>query len=134
MAMNLHLTLGVESLEHSMNFYRDIPGLAPEWLHDPQKTARGVVIHTPTLSVVFIPLTAMEQQHPALLQHLSRERLGAGVQLEFSCPDLNTLSRIAKKRQWPILYELEDTEHQRRELWLQDPDGYLLIFNQESET
>lgn len=129
--MELSLTIGTGNLEQSMNFYRQIPGLNPDWINSSFGEKTAMVIHTQTLKVVFIPLEVMERQHPALLQHLSRERLGAGIQLEFTCPDLSDLYRIATKQQWPILFELDDREHQRRELWLQDPDGYLLIFNSE---
>lgn len=130
--MKLHLTVGAGNLDQSMDFYRKIPGLNPEWLSDVAGDKTGMAIHTQTVTLIFISLAAMERQHPALLQHLTRDRLGAGIQLEFTCPDLDVLYHVATRQQWPILFELEDQEHQRRELWLQDPDGYLLIFNSDS--
>jgi hypothetical protein len=76
-------------------------------------------------------LAELEAQHPALLQNLTRQPLGVGVQLELSCTDLTAVRHSIEYYQWPISYELEDDEHQRREIWLQDPDGYLLVLNEE---
>ncbi len=132
--MDLSLTIGVNDLTTTIAFYRQIPGLDPHWVRSPGGTNTAISLATSGLTVIFMSLSAMEQQHPALLQHLFRERLGAGIQLEFTCPDLDSLHRIARQQQWSIPYQLEDQEHLRRELWLQDPDGYLLVFNEETAT
>lgn len=132
--MNLNLTIGVNDLNTTMAFYRQIPGLEPYRLTSSTGETYALALTLNSLKLVFLPLDEMEQQHPALLQHLTRERLGNGIQLEFTCSDLEPLYRIARQQQWAIPYELEDQEHQRRELWLQDPDGYLLVFNEEPAT
>jgi hypothetical protein len=73
----------------------------------------------------------MEARHPALLQNLTRDSFGVGVQLELSYDNLDDVYRMIKYYDWPIAYELDDQEHRRRELWLHDPDGYLLVLNED---
>jgi len=48
-----------------------------------------------------------------------------------SCPDLTAVRNAIDRYDWPVVYELVDDEHRRREVWLQDPDGYLLVLNEE---
>lgn len=131
--MHLSLTIGVADLAVTMNFYRQIPGLQPQWLTDPQGNRTALLVAAAGGSILFQSLQSMERQHPALLQHLGRERLGVGVQLELTCPDLTPVYRTAQRQHWQILFELEDCQHRRRELWLQDPDGYLLVLNEEAD-
>jgi hypothetical protein len=57
--------------------------------------------------------------------------LGAGVSLDFRVKNLPTIARNIKKHMLPTLYELEDEQHRRREIWLYDPSGYLVTLCQE---
>jgi len=132
--MQLSLTLAAIDLDHTYDFYRQLPGLTVQRLSDSQGTVTALLICSDNLRMVFQSLPCLEQQHPALFQHLSRTLLGAGVVLELECDEIDDIYRTARYHNWPILYELDDCEHQRRELWLQDPNGYLLAVNEESGT
>lgn len=130
--MQLDLTLGATDLDMTYGFYYQLPDLKVQRLTDSRGAVTALMVATANLRLVFQSLQNLEQQHPVLLQHLSRTHLGAGVVLEFECTDLDAVYRAARRNDWPILYELDDREHRRRELWLQDPSGYLLAFNEES--
>lgn len=132
--MQLSLTLGATNLDLTLEFYRRIPGLKPLWLTDSRGSRIALLIRVNEFRILFQSIQTMEQQHPALLQHLSRTTLGAGVVLEFECPDLDAVYLTARRHSRPILYELDDQEHQRREIWLQDPNEYLLASNKESRS
>ena len=128
--MEMNLTLGVSDLAKSKQFYRDILCLAPQFFSE-NCGAACLILSFQNIKVAFQPLSVLESRHPALFQNLTRSPLGVGLQLELSCPDLDELEVMLRHHHWPILYELDDQEHQRRELWIQDPDGYLLVMNQE---
>ena len=81
-------------------------------------------------TILFRSLEVLEAGHPALFQNLSRHPLGVGVSLEFTVPDLKPILREIHRRQLHLLYELEDEEFNRREVWLHDPDGYLVVLCQ----
>lgn len=132
--MQLNMTFAAIDLDTTYDFYRQLPGLSIERLTDSRNTVTALLICSDNLRLVFQSLNSLEQQHPALFQHLSRTFLGAGVVLELECSELDDVYRTARYHNWPILYELEDLEHQRRELWLQDPNGYLLAVNEEHRT
>ena len=129
--MQLNLTLGVVALEKTERFYREILCLSPEYLQTDEGQRVCLMIPCGGVKLMFQPLPEMERQHPAVLQNLTRSPLGVGVQLEFSCESLDEIYRRVKHYRWSIVYELEDREHRRRELWLHDPDGYLLVLNQD---
>ncbi|HMB17097.1 MAG TPA: VOC family protein [Pelovirga sp.] len=129
--MQLSLTLAATDLDNTYDFYRQLPGLTVRRLTDSRGTVTTLLVCSDNLHMVFQPLHNLEQQHPALFQHLGRTLLGAGLVLELVCSELDVVYRTARYHKWPILYELDDREHQRRELWLQDPNGYLLALNEE---
>ncbi|WP_029913385.1 VOC family protein [Pelobacter seleniigenes] len=131
--MQLNLTLGVTDLQRSQIFYSEILELEVDSQPAHNSRPAFLLVRCGATRLVLQPLAVLEAQHPALLQNLSRDTLGVGLQLEFSCPDMSALLHRLQARHWPILYELEDQEHQRRELWLHDPDGYLLVLNEEQE-
>ena len=129
--MQLSMTFAAIDLDITHDFYSNLPGLSIQRLTNSQHVLSALLISSDNLRLVFQSVQSLEQQHPALFQHLSRTLLGAGVVLELECSELDAVYRAARYHNWPILYELDDREHQRRELWLQDPNGYLLAVNEE---
>lgn len=128
--MRLNLTLGVSDLEHSELFYRDLLGL--EVLRQGGKHGLTfLMVDCGNCQLVLQPVTTMMASHPALFQNFERQQPGNGIQLELTCRNVEAIQKCLDRHRWPILYELDDQEHGRRELWIQDPDGYLLILNQE---
>ncbi|WP_432822392.1 VOC family protein [Trichloromonas sp.] len=129
--MNLTLTLGVVDLDQTADFYRDI-------LHLPIERFLPGAGHQPLLmlrrgdaTILFRQLETLEAQHPALFQSLHRHPLGIGMTLEFIAADLKPVLRAIDRQQLHLLYELEDDEFDRHEIWLHDPNGYLVILCQE---
>ncbi len=129
--MHLNITLAVDDLRNTAEFYREILHLESEIINDSHGNERYLLLALGNIKVVFQRCADMEALHPSLLQNLTRDSVGVGLQLELDCPDLAEIYRRTKQYHWPIAYELEDHEHQRRELWLHDPDGYLLVLNEE---
>lgn len=130
--MQLSLTLASRDLERTENFYRELLGLDPQFSRAAENFPPFLLLRCGPTCVVFQQAKVLEAQHPALLQNLTRHPFGVGVQLELSCEDLSTVRQAIDRHQWPLAYELDDQQHQRREIWLHDPDGYLLVLNQES--
>ena len=110
--MQFSLTLGVADLERTADFYREILQLQPQ-RNPAGKQPDFLLLRRGDSSIVFRPLSELEAQHPALLQNLTRQPLGVGMQLEFSCADLTEVRSAINRYEWPVVYELEDEEHQR---------------------
>jgi len=130
--MQLSLTLGVANLDNTADFYREILQLSLLRSSVVEKTPDFLLLRCGDSCIVFRPLAELEVQHPAVLQNLTRQPLGVGMQLEFSYADLTAVRNCIERYQWPVLYELDDKEHQRCELWLHDPDGYLVVLNRDA--
>jgi catechol 2,3-dioxygenase-like lactoylglutathione lyase family enzyme len=127
----LKLTLAGVDLEKTVAFYREILLFPPESIVPPAAESSFVTMFFGEMEVVFQDRNAMEARHPALFQNLTRDPFGVGIRLELSCVNLDDVYRMIKYYHWPIAYELDDQEHHRRELWLHDPDGYLLALTEE---
>jgi catechol 2,3-dioxygenase-like lactoylglutathione lyase family enzyme len=130
--MQLSLTLGVADLDQCEDFYREVLNLAPQRGRVAEQFPEYLLLRCAETCIIFRPLAHLQAQHPALRQNLCRHPLGVGVQLELSCPDLTQIRQNIARCQWPVAYELDDDEHQRSEIWLHDPDGYLLVLNEEA--
>ncbi len=129
--MPFNLTLAAADLQKTERFYREILLLSPEYIHNSHAENSYLLLIIGNMKIVFQHLQDIEVQHPVLLQNLTRVPLGVGLQLEVNCDNLDDIYTRINHYGWPIAYELDDREHQRRELWLQDPDGYLLVLNEE---
>jgi len=124
--MALTLALTVRDLDSTEFFYRELLA-RPVERFEPPGFAPVLLLRDGDATVVFRSVAATETLHPGLYQELDRQPFGIGVRLEFTADDLDDIVRRLERRQMPLLYELEDREHQRRELWLHDPDGYLVV-------
>lgn len=130
--MNLTLTLGVNNLDQTAAFYGDLLRLPIERFLPAAGHQPVLLLRRGDASILFRQLESLEAQHPALFQDLDRHPLGVGVTLEFTLADLGPILRAVDRLQLHLLYELEDDEFGRHEIWLHDPDGYLVILCQES--
>ena len=130
--MQLNMTLAAIDLKKTEKFYREILLLSPQLVQGSYADYSYLLLTFGNMKIVFQRLQEVVAKHPALLQNLTRTPLGVGVQLEFSCNNLDDIYQRIKYYHWAIAYELDDREHQRRELWVQDPDGYLLVLNEEN--
>jgi len=130
--MHLSFTLAVADLQRTEDFYREVLDLNPQRCRPTENSAPFLLLRCANSCLVFRPAELFEAQHPALLQNLTRQPFGVGVQIELGCSDLTVVRNNIERYQWPVAYELDDAEHQRSEIWVQDPDGYLIVLNEES--
>lgn len=131
--MSLTLTLAVADLERTERFYQEILGLTLESFEPSPGYPRVLLLISGSAAILFRQQRALEASHPALFQNLDRHPKGVGMTLELELPDMAATRRAIEQREMHLLYELEDAEFNRRELWLHDPDGYLLILSQDKE-
>lgn len=130
--MNLTLTLGVADLDRTADFYQNVLQFAVERFVPGDGHQPLLLLRRGDACILFCELETLEAQHPALFQNLYRHPLGIGMTLEFTVADLKPVLRAVDRRQLHLVYELEDDEFDRHEIWLHDPDGYLVILCRES--
>jgi catechol 2,3-dioxygenase-like lactoylglutathione lyase family enzyme len=129
--MNFTLTLAVSDLEQTAAFYGELLELALERFVPVPGHPPVLLLGHGEAIILFRETAVLEALHPALFQNLERHPRGVGVTLEFTVEALKPLLKNIARRQLHTLYELEDDEFDRREVWLHDPDGYLVVLNEE---
>ncbi len=129
--MTLTLTLAVDDLKVTACFYRQVLQLPVEFLTPLPGHPQLLLLLCGDASLLFRQKATLEALHPLQFQHLDRHPLGLGITLDFSVADLGPILAAIARKDLHTLYELEDAEHRRREVWLHDPDGYLLILSED---
>jgi catechol 2,3-dioxygenase-like lactoylglutathione lyase family enzyme len=129
--MSFTLTLAVSELSRTAAFYGDILLLPMEWLHLGGSAPSGLLLRQGDVTLLFRPTNVLAARHPPLFDSLDRHPRGLGVLLEFTIAPWRQVLRHLDRQQVPLLYELQDDEFDRREIWLHDPDGYLLVLQHE---
>ncbi len=129
--MNFTLTLAVTDLERTEIFYGELLALPVERFVPAPGHPPVLLLGNGETTVLFREAHALEAMHPALFQNLERHPRGVGVTLEFTVAALKPILKKIARKQIHTLYELEDEEFRRREIWLHDPDGYLIILCEE---
>ncbi len=130
--MNLTMTLGVNDLDQTAAFYSELLHLPIERFVPAPGDQPLLILRRGDATILFRELQTLEALHPILFQNLSRHPLGIGMTLEFTVTDLAPILRAIDRQQRHLLYELEDDEFDRHEIWLHDPDGYLVVLCQEN--
>ncbi len=129
--MSFLLTLAVNDLARSDFFYRHILDFPVERFGPTAEAPEALIIRQNNIAIVLRPASVLRQSHPAAFEHLGRTQFGVGVSLDFGVDNLKGIARNLQKHMIPTLYELEDQEHNRSEIWLYDPSGYLITLCQE---
>jgi catechol 2,3-dioxygenase-like lactoylglutathione lyase family enzyme len=128
--MSFSVTLCVSCLNRTESFYREVLHLSI-LRHQLQRGMPEILIlNHGSGTILFREKVALQSQHPALFAPLDRHPWGLGCSIEFEVADLEHVRREFARRQQPLLYELSDEEFGWEELWVHDPDGYLIILSQ----
>lgn len=132
--LGLVLTLAVDDLERTAHFYREILGLTLQRIEPGRDFPALLLLRRGDAAILFRAKEHLEASHPALFEHVERHPRGVGVTIDLEIPNLDEVVRRVDRCGLHLLYELEDKEHSRREIWLHDPDGYLLVLGTSKET
>lgn len=129
--MTLMLTLTVRDLERTMVFYAEVLGLKLERLLSLAGHSGGLLLRCGDAAILFREAAVQQALHPALFEPWHRHPPGVGVGIELPVERLRPIERALERSGLHPVYELDDAEHRRRDIWLHDPDGYLLVLSEE---
>ncbi|PLX84281.1 MAG: hypothetical protein C0617_08450 [Desulfuromonas sp.] len=128
--MSVTLTLAVSDLETTASFYGGVLQLDLERFMPAPGHPPVLLLYHGDAVVLFRQMETLEALHPSVFQNLDRHPLGIGMTVEFGVKTLDPVLKNIQHNQLHTLYELEDEEHDRREVWIHDPDGYLVILSE----
>ncbi len=130
--MSMMITLAVKNLQRTQAFYAQICQLAIERHLLLDDMPPVLILQQGGGTILFRELASLQALHPTVFEAADRHPLGMGVTIELEVTDLDATRRLIAHHQIHVLYELQDEESGWRELWLHDPDGYLIILSQHS--
>ncbi len=125
--MSLNITLAVADINRSEHFYRDLLSLRVERFVAAPGAEPVLLIDTDGATVVLCASAVLQRQYPTIYRDLEYHPHGVGVSIEFVVASLDVCQRALERGGYSWLHKCEDHEHQMQELWLHDPDGYLVV-------
>lgn len=132
--MGLLITLAVDDIDRSAHFYRDLLQLPLQRHTLDGSQEQMLLLEQGDTTILLRTTSAVEAGHPAALQHLQRQSRGIGVSFDFKVDNLDLILRCLERHHIATLHESDDQQHGIRELWLYDPDNYLLILTEIAAT
>lgn len=98
-------------------------------------TAQGapdhLAIEMDGLSLIFVEEADVVRAHPVLEPRFSMFPRGIGVTLHFEVNDIEGISDAIAEEGLEILYPLELKPYGVKEMWCFDPDGYLVVLDEQ---
>lgn len=92
-----------------------------------------LVLDMDGIALVFVDEDDVVRAHPVLRNRFSMFPRGIGVTLHFEVKDLEGISDAINEEGLEILYPLEIKPYGVKEMWCFDPDGYLVVLDEERE-
>lgn len=131
--MEMRLTLAVDNLDITQRFYSNFLELPGERLQLAAPYGEILLINGQDICLAFRSHQDLAQAHPAVFASRERHPKGLGMTLEFPHMDMPRLQRKLQRQPQRVIYELESQQHGLQEIWLYDPDNYLLILSHSSQ-
>lgn len=128
--MGLIVTLAVNDIDQSELFYRDTLCLRVERFTPKGGQHPILMIHQGDATILLRQCEVLEATHPVAFQHLRRQTRGVGTSFDIQIDNFTQVQRNIERQHLTCLYESEDQQHNIHELWLYDPDDYLIILTQ----
>lgn len=125
------IQLAVEDLDTTEAFYRGILDLPVERALTSVGAPEHMVLTAQGCQIIFVEEERVVQAHPVLEPRLSSFPKGVGMTLHLTVSDLAGIYDELLDEELEILYPPERTPYGAMELWCFDPDGYLVVLEEE---
>ncbi len=90
-----------------------------------------LVVDMDGLSLIFVEESDVVKTHPVLEQRFALFPKGIGVTLHFEVTGIEAISDALYEEDMEVLYPLEIKPYGVKELWCFDPDGYLVVMEEQ---
>jgi catechol 2,3-dioxygenase-like lactoylglutathione lyase family enzyme len=125
--------LKVSDIEASLRFWLEILGFAVRYT----RPEEGFAFIEREGAQVMLHQDDMGSRPGVLITGEMQKPFGRGISFEISATDLTPIIQAVAAMNWPVYLGPEErwrrvgsTMSGAREIWLQDPDGYLIRFSQ----
>ena len=127
------IQLAVTNLAVSEAFYAGILELPVQRSLTAIGAPDHLVLDMDGIALVFVEEDDVVRAHPVLGNRFSMFPRGIGVTLHFEVKDMEGISDAIAEEGLEVLYPLEIKPYGVKEMWCFDPDGYLIVLDEERE-
>jgi catechol 2,3-dioxygenase-like lactoylglutathione lyase family enzyme len=124
------LQLAVAELAATEAFYGGILELPVQRALTSIGAPEHLVLRRDDWEVIFVEEDAVARNHPVLEERLATFPKGVGMSLHFTVEDLEGIYEAILEEELEVLYPLEVKPYGMKELWVFDPDGYLVVLDE----
>lgn len=128
--MKASLQLAVAELAATEAFYGGILDLAVQRAVTSFGAPEHLVLRRDDWDVIFVEEDDVARNHPVLEERLDTFPKGVGMSLHFRVEDLEGIYEAILEEELEVLYPLEIKPYGMKELWVFDPDGYLVVLEE----
>ncbi|HEY5974686.1 MAG TPA: VOC family protein [Geobacteraceae bacterium] len=128
--MKASLQLAVAELAATEAFYGGILDLAVQRAVTSFGAPEHLVLRRDDWDVIFVEEDDVARNHPVLEERLDMFPKGVGMSLHFRVEDLEGIYEAILEEELEVLYPLEIKPYGMKELWVFDPDGYLVVLEE----
>ena len=126
------LQFTVKDLERTYQFYRNVLGFYIE------KVAEDggfdfLVLKGDGYEIMFEESAVVSKLHPKLSDKWDVGVRGSGVALNFVVNNLYEIYGRIRAHNTPLLYDIVEKHYGMREVWIYDPDDYLIVLSESLE-
>lgn len=125
------IQLVVSQLVVTEAFYAGILDLPVRRSLTSQGAPDHLVVDMNGMSIVFVEEQDVIKSHPMLGARFSMFPRGIGVTLHFEVDGIEEISDAIQEEGMEILYPLEIKPYGIKEMWCFDPDGYLVVLDEQ---
>jgi catechol 2,3-dioxygenase-like lactoylglutathione lyase family enzyme len=90
-----------------------------------------LVVDMDGIAIIFVEESDVIRAHPVLEHRFSMFPKGIGVTLHFEVKDIEDIRDAIMEEDLEILYHLEEKPYGVKEMWCFDPDGYLVVLEEQ---
>jgi len=126
------IQLAVSDIGTTEAFYAGILEVAVERALTVTGAPEHLVVRQSGCNVIFVDESDVVRAHPVLDERLGSYVKGVGMTLHFTVEDIDGIYDAVMEEGMEILYPLQVTPYGTKELWVFDPDGYLLVLEEKA--
>jgi catechol 2,3-dioxygenase-like lactoylglutathione lyase family enzyme len=124
------LQLAVDDLTTTEAFYGGILELPIQRSLTSPGAPEHLTLFSSGWELLFVEADAVARNHPILEERFDIYPKGVGLSLHFSVKDLDGIYDAILEEELDVLYPLEIKPYGLKELWVFDPDGYLVVLEE----
>ena len=119
----------VKDLNKTYDFYRNVLGFDIDKVSN-EDDFDFIIMKRDGFELIFEQESVVLQLHPKISEEWGKGKKGSGVALNFVVDNLYEIYGRIRANKVKIIYDIAEKHYGMREVWIYDPDKYLLVLSE----